>query len=311
MIPGCPLKILNKWCFLIAAVLTMASDQYRLKWNHHWTNIVGAFNTLLKTETFVDVTIVCDGQRLKAHRLVLSSCSPYFKQLLVDNPDKHPVVILKGVKYEHLKAIVYYIYNGKVKIDPEELPALISIANELKIRGLADRRLNESQIKVAAAKSLGLVEAEILKVNNIEDEESEKLDDSLPAVSIEASTSAEADLQSKCNADSEPLSLVTSSDQPTDLTSNSRSSKSPEVTSPSFKTNQNSSHTNGSDEHYLFSPHSKKRKFDHNGLSVVDQPENLSANEDRDFRMVNSSSLSNVYRREVSLHLKQLTIYKL
>jgi hypothetical protein len=30
-------------------------------------------------KSFTDVTIACDGQSCKAHKMILSACSPYFK----------------------------------------------------------------------------------------------------------------------------------------------------------------------------------------------------------------------------------------
>ena len=35
------------------------------------------------------------GQHTKAHKMILCACSPYFKNLLEQNPAKHPIIILK------------------------------------------------------------------------------------------------------------------------------------------------------------------------------------------------------------------------
>lgn len=119
----------------------MGSDQYCLKWNNHWANLIRVFNSLLQSETFVDVTLACEGRHLKAHRLVLSACSPYFKELLVAHPDKHPIVILKDVRYSELRTLVEFIYNGEVSVEQNDLAALLCTARELQIKGLADNRL--------------------------------------------------------------------------------------------------------------------------------------------------------------------------
>lgn len=123
------------------ALLMMGSDQYCLKWNNHWANLIRVFNSLLQSETFVDVTLACEGRHLKAHRLVLSACSPYFKELLVAHPDKHPIVILKDVRYSELRTLVEFIYNGEVSVEQNDLAALLCTARELQIKGLADNRL--------------------------------------------------------------------------------------------------------------------------------------------------------------------------
>ena len=51
---------------------------------------------LCPSESLVDVTLSCEGQSLKAHKLVLSACSPYFKALFQEHVENHPIVILKG-----------------------------------------------------------------------------------------------------------------------------------------------------------------------------------------------------------------------
>ncbi|ROT69672.1 hypothetical protein C7M84_012124 [Penaeus vannamei] len=123
------------------AFLMMGSDQYCLKWNNHWANLIRVFNSLLQSETFVDVTLACEGRHLKAHRLVLSACSPYFKELLVAHPDKHPIVILKDVRYSELRTLIEFIYNGEVSVEQHDLADLLCTARELQIKGLADNRL--------------------------------------------------------------------------------------------------------------------------------------------------------------------------
>ena len=58
------------------------AQQYCLRWNNHSESIVSEFELLLDQEEFVDVTISCDKQSLKAHKVVLSACSAYFRRLL-------------------------------------------------------------------------------------------------------------------------------------------------------------------------------------------------------------------------------------
>ena len=39
------------------------------------------------------------GQHTKAHKMILCACSPYFKNLLEQNPAKHPIIILKVINH--------------------------------------------------------------------------------------------------------------------------------------------------------------------------------------------------------------------
>jgi hypothetical protein len=47
--------------------------------------MVASFKHLRDEKSFTDVTIACDGQSTKAHKMILSACSPYFKVTLLKN----------------------------------------------------------------------------------------------------------------------------------------------------------------------------------------------------------------------------------
>ena len=61
----------------------MVSDQrFSLRWNNYQSQLVRAFESLLDQEDLVDVTIGAEGRKLSAHKVLLSACSPYFRDLL-------------------------------------------------------------------------------------------------------------------------------------------------------------------------------------------------------------------------------------
>merc|ERR1711892_739480 len=130
------------------AVSTHQPQQYCLRWNNHQHNLLSVFEDLLNHEAFVDVTISCDGLNLKAHKMVLSACSPYFQSMFYNTPDKHPIVFLKDVRYDEMKALLEFMYRGEVSVDQENLSSLQKVAEGLKIKGLAD--VNESQPSMSA-----------------------------------------------------------------------------------------------------------------------------------------------------------------
>ncbi len=121
-----------------------------LRWNNYQTNLTNVFDQLLQNESFVDVTLACaDGHSVKAHKMVLSACSPYFQSLFYDNPCKHPIVIMKDIKWNELKAAVEFMYRGEINICQEQIGPLLKVAESLKIRGLADVN-NEHELAAAA-----------------------------------------------------------------------------------------------------------------------------------------------------------------
>ncbi|KAG1654690.1 Protein bric-a-brac 2 [Nymphon striatum] len=116
----------------------MDGQQFCLRWNNHQTNLLSVFDKLLLKESFVDVTLACEGKYVKAHKMVLSACSPFFEEILDNNPCQHPVIILKDMQYADLKAIVQFMYKGEVNVSQEQLSQIIRTAESLKIKGLAE-----------------------------------------------------------------------------------------------------------------------------------------------------------------------------
>ncbi|XP_075226097.1 uncharacterized protein LOC142327113 isoform X3 [Lycorma delicatula] len=117
----------------------MATDQhFCLRWNNHQSTLISVFDTLLESGTLVDCTLAADGQQLKAHKVVLSACSPYLESLLSQHYDKHPIIILRDVKFPELKAMLDYMYRGEVNITQEQLGTFLKAAESLQIKGLTD-----------------------------------------------------------------------------------------------------------------------------------------------------------------------------
>ncbi|XP_039284519.1 longitudinals lacking protein, isoforms J/P/Q/S/Z isoform X19 [Nilaparvata lugens] len=117
----------------------MAADQqFCLRWNNHQSTLIQVFDTLLASEQLVDCTLAAEGQYLKAHKVVLSACSPYLELLLAQHYEKHPIVILKDVKFQELKSMMDYMYRGEVNISQDQLSTFLKAAESLQIKGLTD-----------------------------------------------------------------------------------------------------------------------------------------------------------------------------
>lgn len=116
----------------------MSSQRFCLRWNNHQSNLLSVFDQLLHDESFVDVTLAVEGQLLKAHKMVLSACSPYFQALFINHPDKHPIVILKDVPYTDMRCLLDFMYRGEVSVDQDRLTAFLRVAESLRIKGLTE-----------------------------------------------------------------------------------------------------------------------------------------------------------------------------
>lgn len=116
----------------------MEAEKFSLCWNNFHNNLRNGFQSLLKDEDLVDVTLATEGKYLKAHKTVLSICSSYFKELFRVNPCKHPIVILQDVNYSVLTSLLQFMYQGEVSVSQEEIPTFMKVAEMLKVKGLTE-----------------------------------------------------------------------------------------------------------------------------------------------------------------------------
>lgn len=115
----------------------MGSEHYCLRWNNHQSNLLGVFSQLLRDESLVDVTLACsEGQSIRAHKVVLSACSSYFQSLFLDHPGRHPIVILKDVRFAELRTLIEFMYKGEVNVEYCQLSALLKTAESLQVKGM-------------------------------------------------------------------------------------------------------------------------------------------------------------------------------
>lgn len=79
---------------------------------------------------------MCEDAAVRAHKVVLSACSPYFQKIFIDNPGKHPIIVLKDVLCWEMHCILDFMYKGETSVPESQLTSLIKAAESLKVRGL-------------------------------------------------------------------------------------------------------------------------------------------------------------------------------
>jgi len=114
----------------------MTNEKFCLRWNDFESNISVAFQELRDDKDFFDVTLACDDEQIQAHKMILSACSAFFRNILRRNPHPHPLLYLKGVKYTDLQSILNFMYHGEVNVAQEELNSFLTVAEDLQVKGL-------------------------------------------------------------------------------------------------------------------------------------------------------------------------------
>eukprot|EP00092_Neocalanus_flemingeri_P011272 GFUD01012147.1.p1 GENE.GFUD01012147.1~~GFUD01012147.1.p1 ORF type:complete len:345 (+),score=89.01 GFUD01012147.1:164-1198(+) len=123
----------------------MGSEKFCLRWNDFESNISNAFKELRDDKDFFDVTLACDDDQIQAHKVILSACSPFFRNILRRNPHQHPLLYMKGVKYTDLQSVLNFMYHGEVNVAQEELNSFLAVAEDLRVKGLTQNQASSHQ----------------------------------------------------------------------------------------------------------------------------------------------------------------------
>ncbi len=132
-------------------------EAFCIRWKGFQGNIIESLGGVRSDEDFTDVTLSCDSVRqgstssssssssssgsgvgVQAHKLILASCSNYFRRILRDTPCQHPVIILSDIEPVVLDALLAYMYRGEVFVSEDILPAFFAAAQSLEIKGIAE-----------------------------------------------------------------------------------------------------------------------------------------------------------------------------
>ena len=145
-----------------------ADSNFCLRWNEFEANVSASFRTIRADRDFFDVTLACDasqGRTLQAHKVILSACSTFFKEMLKQqqkaaavNPasaSAMPFIYLRGVKYKDLSALLDFMYHGEVNIAQEELAGFLAVAEDLHIKGLTQGNVSKDLAGSAGTSGTG------------------------------------------------------------------------------------------------------------------------------------------------------------
>ena len=108
-----------------------------LRWDGFQESAGNAFVSLRGNSDFSDVTLACeDGPSLEAHKIILASSSPFFKDILGRTHHPHPLIFLKGVKSSNLTSLLDFVYQGEAEVEEKNLEAFLALGQELGLPGL-------------------------------------------------------------------------------------------------------------------------------------------------------------------------------
>ena len=141
------------------------TENFNLKWNDFHSNVSKSFG-LFRNESYLhDVTLVSDDfEQIPAHKLVLSTTSEYFRNILQQTKQNQPLICLDGVSSQDLKNVLDYVYDGAVKIHEEDLDRFLNVAHKLKLEGL----LSNQDDVIDDEENAEILESEDIDAKNFE-----------------------------------------------------------------------------------------------------------------------------------------------
>jgi len=102
-------------------------------------NLMRNVKNIRSKNELIDVTLVGDdGIQIGAHRIMLSACSTFFRNIFVNIKQMHPCVYLRGMKSFNISAILDFIYHGEVQVLQKHLQNFLEMVEDLGIQELTN-----------------------------------------------------------------------------------------------------------------------------------------------------------------------------
>ena len=114
-------------------------EKYTLTWHNYSDHLREALQEMMSTSDFADVTLVTDDkQQIRAHRSILSTCSPVFKNILhLSHDNANPVIYLRGIQHSEMESIMQFIYLGEARFYEERMSEFLQVSRDLEIKDLS------------------------------------------------------------------------------------------------------------------------------------------------------------------------------
>ena len=117
----------------------MAGEVYHLARKDYISSMNNTFKEMMDNTDMADVTLACDDNSfISAHKIILSTNSDFFRNIVSRSSNQNIFIYLKGIKKEDMASIIKFIYLGETNVVAENLDSFLEAAQQLQIRGLID-----------------------------------------------------------------------------------------------------------------------------------------------------------------------------
>ena len=100
------------------------------------------FKDIYDSKEYSDITIICDDNfKFKAHRFILSECSPVLKEkidIMFSDQNQNTCIDLQGVHHADLEQILRFLYLGEVSCEEGNIGNFFKLGKYLKIESIVE-----------------------------------------------------------------------------------------------------------------------------------------------------------------------------
>ena len=118
---------------------------FKLEWTDFERNLIDSFEQLRSGKDLFDVTLVCDDEEVQAHKVILAASSCFFKSIMKRNPHTNPLIYMRGVKMEDMRALLDFIYIGQTSVSQDNVKSFLKLGEELGVTGLVEEKLENKE----------------------------------------------------------------------------------------------------------------------------------------------------------------------
>ncbi|XP_049790538.1 kelch-like protein 26 isoform X1 [Schistocerca nitens] len=101
----------------------------------HTGTLLCGLNTLRSKGLLLDVTLVAEGEAFQAHRVVLASCSDYFRAMFTDamRESRQSEICLNGVTAAGMRLLLDYAYTSRLALNLANIQDVLSAASHVQV----------------------------------------------------------------------------------------------------------------------------------------------------------------------------------
>lgn len=98
--------------------------------------LMEGLNSLRDNEEFLDITLIAEGQKFRAHKVVLAACSDYFRAMFTGNmlESRQNEIALNGVSADGFRILLDYAYTCLLSLNLTNVQDVLSAASHCQMQ---------------------------------------------------------------------------------------------------------------------------------------------------------------------------------